>query len=513
MKPWLFVAAALAGAIGGVGVGQEAPADQPPLPTDPQGTILADDQPQVSAYERSVVLIMAIRQDFDYTAPWKKQPMTGGVGSGFVIDGQRILTNAHNVSNARYIEISKQYTAKRYPAQVEFVGHDCDLAVLKVADPTFFDDMTPLPLGGIPQVNSTVYTCGFPLGGRQISITKGVVSRIETGIYSHSQADAHMIIQTDAAINPGNSGGPALQAGKVVGVAFQGIQTAENMGFLIPTTVIQHFLTDILDGTYDGFGSLGAETFQGLHNRAYRAFLNVPAEVEGVVVTEITRNSTVDGILQKGDVLAEIDGYAIDLDGQIHIDGLRLDFSEAIDRKQIGQTFQLVFYRQGQRHQVTIPTAVNAPLLNWARQYDNEPSYYIYAGLAFVPLTRNFLENWGRNWINDIPSMLRYLFFHANDLIDDTELKELVVLSDILPDEVNAYLVGFKHQVVESVNGVKIKSLKDLRSTLDKDAEPVVQVRFYGNDTPMVIDRAVAQRRLQPILDRYNVPSQTNITE
>lgn len=462
-------------------------------------------------YEKSVVLIMAVRQDFDYAAPWRKLPMSAGVGTGFVIDGKRILTNAHNVSNARYIEISKQYQAARFPATVEFVGHDCDLAALKVADESFFDDMIPLQFGGIPAINSTVYTCGFPMGGRQLSITKGVVSRIETGIYSHSQADAHMIVQTDAAINPGNSGGPVLQDGKVVGVAFQGLQSADNIGYLIPTTVINHFLTDILDGTYDGFGSLGAQTFEGLHNPAYRAYLNVPDGVEGVVVTEITRNSTVEGILQKADVLAEIDGYAIDLDGQIHIDGLRLDFSEAIDRKQIGQTFNIVFYRQGKRQQADVQTAVNAPLLNWARQYDNEPKYYVYGGLAFVSLTRNFLENWGRNWISDIPPTLRYLFFHANDLIDEPNLKELVVLSEILPDDVNAYLGGFKHQVVQTVNGVKVRSLADLPAAFAGNDAPTAHVRFFGNDAPLIIDTAAAQAALPRILERYNLPGQTNL--
>jgi S1-C subfamily serine protease len=161
----------------------------------------------VKTYEKSVVMIMTVRQEFDYVTPWKKLSMSRGVGTGFVIDGNRILTNAHNVANARYIEVTKQYVAQRYPAQVQFIGHDCDLALLTVADSSFFTDTTPLSLGPVPRVNSTVHTCGFPLGGRQISITEGVVSRIETGTYSHTQSDSHLIVQTDAAINPGNSGG------------------------------------------------------------------------------------------------------------------------------------------------------------------------------------------------------------------------------------------------------------------------------------------------------------------
>ena len=166
---------------------------------------------KAETYDKSVVMIMAVNQEYDFATPWKKGPMGQGVGSGFVIEGNRILTNAHNVANQRYIEIKKQNLAKRYPAMVQFVGHDCDLAIITVPDPEFFTGTLPLSFGPLPQINSTVQTCGFPMGGRQISITKGIVSRLERTTYSHSQASQHLVVQTDAAINPGNSGGPVLQ--------------------------------------------------------------------------------------------------------------------------------------------------------------------------------------------------------------------------------------------------------------------------------------------------------------
>ena len=80
--------------------------------------------------EKSVVLIRSAKQDFDYTTPWKQAAMEQGIGSGFIITGKRILTNAHNVSNAKYIELKKENIAKRYHSRVAFIGHDCDLAIL-----------------------------------------------------------------------------------------------------------------------------------------------------------------------------------------------------------------------------------------------------------------------------------------------------------------------------------------------------------------------------------------------
>jgi len=76
--------------------------------------------------EKSVVMIRCVQQEFDSVTPWKQTAMVQGTGSGFVIEGKRILTNAHNVSNYKYVEVKKQNLPKRYPASVTYVGHDCD---------------------------------------------------------------------------------------------------------------------------------------------------------------------------------------------------------------------------------------------------------------------------------------------------------------------------------------------------------------------------------------------------
>src|SRR5262249_20652971 len=141
-------------------------------------------------------------------------------------------------------------------------------------DPSFFDGLEELPLGDLPKVRSTVVTYGYPAGGEQISYTRGVVSRIEMQNFVHIGNRSFICVQTDAAINPGNSGGPVIQDDQVVGVAFQGMPGLENTGFFIPPPVIEHFLKDIEDGTYDGFPQAGIRLV-ALQNKAYRNFLKV----------------------------------------------------------------------------------------------------------------------------------------------------------------------------------------------------------------------------------------------
>ena len=456
--------------------------------------------------KKSVVLIRSVSQGWNYDAPWQQSAMRQGAGTGFIIAGKRILTNAHNVSDCRYVEIKKQDLAKRYIAQIAFIEHDCDLAVLTVEDATFFDGTVALELGDIPQVNTTVQTYGFPVGGQDVSVTEGVVSRIQMDRYSHTMADVHLVVQTDAAINPGNSGGPVMQNGKVVGVAFQGLRQADNIGYMIPTTVIRHFLTDIEDGHCDGYGSLGFSFYPGLHSRAYKRYLQVPADEDGVVVLSTLMHSSVENLLQRGDVITAVGGHNVDNDGRVQLYGLTLSMSEVIEQKQIGEKVSLTFYRQGEKKQAQATVALNRGMFDSARQYDKPPHYVVFAGLVFMPVSRNFLETWGKSWPREIPANLRYLVSYANMLNKDRQRKEYVVLSAILPDAVNAYCDNFRNGVVNQVNNEPVRSLEDLYQSLTNAKGEFINITFRDKDMPLVLRNRQARQQQDVILKKYQIP-------
>ena len=456
--------------------------------------------------DKSVVMIRSVGQEFDFATPWKQKNMMQGVGSGFIIEGKRVLTNAHNVSNNKYIELQKENVAKRYPAKAAFIGHDCDLAVLTVDDANFFDDTIALELAGLPGTNTTVSTYGFPMGGRHISVTEGVVSRIQMDTYAHTGADSHLVIQTDAAINPGNSGGPVMQNGKVVGVAFQGLRQAENIGYMIPTTVIRHFLTDINDGKYDGFGSMGVIIYPGLHSTSYRDYLKVPQGQNGIVVIDTIMHSSIENILQRNDVLVKVSDYAIDNDGRVEIYGLKLDLMEVVETKQIGETVEMAFYREGELKKATATVALNRPVFEISRQYDIAPRYVCFAGLVFVPATRNYLETWGPEWPVEIPFYLRYLFRNSMQLNKDRERKEYVVLSEIMPDRVNAYAGAFKSQVVKSINGTPVWELDDVWRAFENPSGDFYTIKFMDVERPFILDVKEAKSRQAAILEKYDIP-------
>jgi S1-C subfamily serine protease len=180
---------------------------------------------------RSVVKVFATHAKPNFSLPWQMKQPVKSTSSGFVIaapgggGAKLIVTNAHSVSYATTLQVRLQGTSEKVLARILTVAHDCDLALLTVDEPGFWKAAPALELGSLPFLHDEVIVVGYPLGGEQISITAGVVSRLDYGTYAASSRD-HLVVQVDSAINGGNSGGPVFDTatGKVVGVAFQALE-------------------------------------------------------------------------------------------------------------------------------------------------------------------------------------------------------------------------------------------------------------------------------------------------
>src|SRR5277367_5686718 len=233
--------------------------------------------------ESAVVKVFSTIRHPDLSKPWTKQGAGEATGSGVVIEGHRILTNAHVVSYASQVQVQGNQSGDKVFATVVAVAPGIDLAVLKVDDKSFFDSRPPLPRASVlPQIKDPVLAYGFPTGGTSLSITKGIVSRIEFVPYNYPVSGLR--IQIDAAINPGNSGGPAIAGEKMIGLAFSRLGgDTQNIGYIIPNEEVELFLKDIADGRYDGKPAMYDE-LQTLENPALRDYLKLDKTVSGMVV-------------------------------------------------------------------------------------------------------------------------------------------------------------------------------------------------------------------------------------
>jgi S1-C subfamily serine protease len=459
------------------------------------------------ALRHSIVKIYATMQRDDFALPWQSSRPISGNGSGFIIKGKRILTNAHVVSNARFIEVKKNGTPHRYAAHVKFSGHDCDLAILEVDDPAFFDDTRPVTFAkALPQLSDTVTVIGYPMGGSRISLTEGVVSRVDYSVYSHSGVDQHLVLQVDAAINPGNSGGPVFFKGKVVGLAFQGLSRGDNIGYAIPIPIIQHFLTDIKDGIYHGYPELGAAVMDS-RNKAMRASLGLADRKNGAVVYYTDPFGSAKDILHPGDALLNIDGYAIAEDGTVELDGNTVEFSELLERKQWGETATFHLLRDRIEQDIVVPLTNPKDPYIFRSIYDERPHYCMVGGLVFAPLTREYLRTLGRNLNGVNQQQLLYTTQYAKVDGLHKDRNAFVVLIRRLPHPVNAYAAPFKDGLVSEVNGMRIRDLADMQLALKTPLDGYHVIRFAGMDDTLVLDaKRVSEARPQ-ILERYSIPS------
>jgi S1-C subfamily serine protease len=482
-----------------------------PMPTSaappPQGTPL----PEGAEPEKSVVQIINAFQEPNWAAPWIFDVPHFASGTGFVIEGNRIMTNAHVVAWNKQLLVRKYHDPQRYFAQVEFVGHDVDLAVLKVDDPNFWKGMKPLDFGPLPRVRSQVITYGFPAGGQQISYTRGVVSRIEVESYVHIGNHAFLAVQTDAAINPGNSGGPVIQDDKVVGVAFEGLPGLQSTGYFIPTLLIHHFLDDIRDGTYDGVPEAGLR-LASLQNPAFRRMLKLPEESKrGVRVDQLLDIPSTKAVLKPDDVIMQVGDYPVDDDGTITYEENTVGVSVAFDLAQNNETIPLRVWRDGKMIDVSLPMKVYTDDLAQGNRYDVLPRYYIYGGLVFTTLSLDYLKTLGHDWSASAGRELIYELAYRH--IEDPAhwRPEPVVLASILDSAVNANFSVRGQALVDTINGQRIERLSDVPKAFAAGAGPDAIIDFLPDHHFEVIRKNDAEKATPDILDIYRVPAQSRL--
>jgi len=441
------------------GAGQAAAAsDAPPA--------AAESVKGLPTVESAVVKVFATMRYPDPYRPWTKQAPSEVTASGVVIEGHRILTNAHAVAYASQVQIQANQAGDKLSATVVAVAPGIDLAVLKLDDESFFRTHAPLVRSSVlPQIKDAVLAYGFPTGGTSLSITKGIVSRIEFVAYNYSVSGLR--IQVDAAINPGNSGGPAVSGDKMIGLAFSRLGgDTQNIGYIIPNEEIELFLRDIADGHYDGKPAMFDE-LQTLENPALRAFLKLDSSVAGVVVHH-PYQSDARYPLKEWDVITNIAGTPIDDQGMVNLgDTLRVSFRYLIQKVAKNGTVALTVVRAAKAMPVQLPVSPDRPMLvpEAAGEY---PPYFIYGPLVFSKATALFVS-----FLNNNASMLSLLSFVHSPLVTergdppDAAHEELVVISSpFFPHKLAKGYTNPTGAVLYSVNGTRVRSLKHLVALL-----------------------------------------------
>jgi S1-C subfamily serine protease len=401
----------------------------------------------------SVVKIFTASSSSNYNLPWQTPQISNYIGSGAIIEGNRILTSAHVVSGAKFIEVQKENDSKKYIANLKYISDQADLAIIEVDDKTFFDKTKALKLNENIKTRDQITVLGYPVGGQTISTTTGVVSRIEYTSYVWSN-EYLLAIQVDAAINSGNSGGAAIDKnGDLVGIAMMRLTNADNISYIVPSVIINTFLEDIKDGKVDGFGEDGL-TVNYIRNDSVKDYFGLHDD-KCILITKVEY-----GVedFKENDILLEIDDKVIANDATIDSKFGRVNCTLLLHQKQIGETIKVKVLRDKKEIAFTHTIQRLNPLIK--KEFAKEPKYIIFGGLTFTPLTKNYMTA-----ISTKADSIDMLFYDKGKSEDFTE--PVIWMQTIFPHKVNrGYFSGA--YVVQSVNGIKVMNFNHFVSLIDE---------------------------------------------
>jgi len=491
-----------------------------------------------SSRTRPVVKLMVTSVSRSYSEPWRRKPQRESSGTGFLIswgeDTQqpiRVITNAHVVRNATTVRARASFGPHVVSCQVEWLSLPLDLALLRITQGDWNDfckgwsfDVAngdgnnnaaaavmksvtdPASNGnnnvtklltlstGLPKLDENVTCVGFPQGGTQISVTRGVVSRIDV------DSQYVLRIQIDAAINPGNSGGPVFdEQGQVVGIASSHLRGAGNIGYIIPSKIVSNFLQMCKDNDEvkvdDRFSGLGALVVQeesiedskhvpGIPNLAILGSQTLESKalrhnlgldeldiLGGVRIVGSLNNNNNDSFhtgdrLDGDDVLLSINGIPIGMDGTIQLSETRPDerinFRSLVTCQRVGSKVTLDVLRKKERKELSVSLNMSRFLVPQYDDFDAIPLYVVVGGCVFTPLSLPLVSE---KKSNKSTSFSRYY----RDQRSGNE--QMIVLSKVLNDEVNVGYHGWKNLVLKSVNGFEPKNIQELVDVIVRKME------------------------------------------
>jgi S1-C subfamily serine protease len=437
------------------------------------------------------------------TKPWMKESFTTGLGTGLIISPNQILTNAHVVIDSKFLTVRLFNKIKPYVAKIKYLGVDCDLAIIEVDDPEFSKDAVIFPFSkSIPTLGSDLLILGYPNGTDNLTVEKGSILNLEKMRYSFSGLDFRSVIKIKASVYPGNSGGPAIQGNKVVGIVFQLSQTERETAYLIPTSIIEHFLADIADGKYDGFPNFGFN-FQSGNSNSLKSYYKIPIENKGILLNAIYPQSSFYDYLKEKDFLYRIDEFAISNEGDL-ITEPSINLIDYLENKFIGDSVTMYFYRNGEKFKTTAKLKKTNSLDLYR---DESTKYYINSGLVFQPVSRVFFAN------QDLTTLDSSSKYHFSYYIQDKLYKynnRDIVLSYLFDDPENLRYKKYSMKIVETINGIAPSDLKDFIDLWKKYQSQPILIKFRGIDLPIVLTPEFSDRINIRVKKRYGVDNETN---
>jgi S1-C subfamily serine protease len=476
------------------------------------------------AVRDSVVKIYSIRRSRSLTNPWKRGTSSNLTGSGVVISPNQVLTNYHVVAATTDISISLNGQSERVSGSVQAIAPGIDLAVIALDEP-LPEKAKPLEIAAVtPKPGSKIQVFGYPKGGESLSVTEGVISRIEHVRYRYHTAGLRA--QIDAPLNDGNSGGPMIFEQKVVGIAFSGLSASNDIGYAIPCEEIATMLEDTKDGTYDGKPRLWWRT-QTLASKQMRRWLKMPDDASGLkfAVMPIPID---DYPLKMNDIITHIGSYKVNNLGKVGFDentqvsyGYAVD--QAADTKLVGEKVvadamvPVKIFRDGEEMDIQVPAFRDGHyLLDY--MLDTAPNYFVHGPIVFgvavaeFPASFDTLLARGGTSARAASSLLGIMQQYNNpylvrryDRVKNTD-EQLVVITKLISNRMTRDIKVIFPAVIRTINGQSVPNIRAAAELIDSLEDELLVIEFEDNrNTTIVLSRNDIEREHDQIMENNGI--------
>ncbi len=458
------------------------------------------------SWERSIVSLEVTRKQYDYLQPWSRR-VEQMQKVGTIIDSKEVLTTAEGLGDHTLIRLQKG-RGRWYRAELAWIDYHANLAAIRCADAEFWKDTAPVELAATTPRRGTVQVLRWRNGileARNVEINRLVLrkGRLTFMDQLHLELDSEMA---------GLGWGEAIVAGgKVIAVA---CSKDDHTITALPASFIRSCLADRADGAYQGLGYFSF-LWQTSENPDTLAYLGLVGEPRGVIVIEVQKREKDVSALRPRDLLLEVDGYPIDVQGD-YIDpdyGALLLENLASRTKRAGDTVKIRLMRDGQEMDVDyiLPKVDYRLEIAPLATFDQEPEYFMMGGLVFQPLTVPFLQSWGGDWARKAPFRLSY----AAKEPPTPENPSHILLSMVLPDPVNLGYQDARFLLVDKLNGQPVRTLQQLVAAKEQPRDGFHVLEFREGDSlqRLVLDAAETDGATRRVLQRYGIQKDRLISD
>ena len=449
------------------------------------------------AMKQSIVYLETSSYGYDQGQPWRHKGLSENWACACAVGEYEVITTARSVANLAFLKALRFGQNEFIGAKLRVVDYESDLCLIEL-DPNEMD--RPLkPLAFTEDYHRGTEVDSYWLSSdNRLHNGRGYLDRtiVENTRTSYEKRLHYVVANTSHR----TSRAEVYCAGSApIGIARWSNDDKE--AGLIPAEAINRFLEAAADENYKGFGAVGFATSE-LLDPAVRAFLKMPTSFKnGVYVAEVYNLGTGCNVLKKADVILAIDGYALDSYGRfMHPKYEWLSFEHLVTSKTVGQTVLFELWRDGEKRQVQaeINNFKATEMLVPYHEYDQQPEYIITGGFILQKLTREYLAELGEDWAGRVSP---HLYHYYLDLAfkPAAERSDIVILSYVLPANINIGYSDLGQIVVQKFNGMTIHCIADILTAQKLNPESEYDVIEFELDNPLV----VIPRRQLPAADMF----------